>query len=201
MQERKVTIGDNTYTLPSPFLVIATQNPVEQAGTFELPEAQLDRFLLRHRLTYLEPDDESEVLKRSLKLNLRRSEDGGAMPMSAFDAIDKNSPLQISNLTTAMEKVLEVHVSDVFVRHCVDLVNKTRSHKDIELGGSPRAGISLVTASRARAFLHGRDYVVPEDIFALAEDILLHRIRLSYEAVARGRRGEDVLAEILDQLA
>ena len=95
-------------------------------GTFELPEAQLDRFLLRHRLTYLEPDDESEVLKRSLKLKLRRSEDGGAMPMSAFDAIDKNSPLQISNLTTAMEKVLEVHVSDVFVRHCVDLVNKTR---------------------------------------------------------------------------
>ena len=151
MQEKQVTIGDKTFKLTDPFLVMATQNPVEQAGTFELPEAQLDRFLLRHRLTYLEPDDESEVLKRSLKLKLRRSEDGGAMPMSAFDAIDKNSPLQISNLTTAMEKVLEVHVSDVFVRHCVDLVNKTRSHKDIELGGSPRAGISLVTASRARA--------------------------------------------------
>ena len=121
--------------------------------------------------------------------------------MSAFDAIDKSAPLGVRDLTAAMEKVLEVHVSDVFVRHCVDLVNKTRNHPDIELGGSPRAGISLVTASRARAFLHGRDYVVPEDIFALAEDILLHRIRLSYEAVARGRNDADVLAEILDQLA
>lgn len=201
MQERKVTIGENTFTLPSPFLVIATQNPVEQAGTFELPEAQLDRFLLRHRLTYLDSDDEAEVLRRALKLKLIRSEDGGAMPMTAFDAIDKSSPLAISDLTTAMEKVLEVHVSEVFVRHCVDLVNRTRNHPDIELGGSPRAGIALVTASRARAFLHGRDYVVPEDIFALAEDIVLHRIRLSYEAVARGRKGEDVLAEILDQLA
>ena len=199
MQERKVTIGESTYSLPSPFLVIATQNPVEQAGTFELPEAQLDRFLMRHRLTYLEADDESEVLKRALNLKLRRSEDGGAMPMSAFDAIDKSAPLGVTDLTAAMEKVLEVHVSDVFVRHCVDLVNKTRNHPDIELGGSPRAGISLVTASRARAFLHGRDYVVPEDIFALAEDILLHRIRLSYEAVARGRNDADVLAEILDQ--
>jgi len=201
MQERKVTIGDNTFTLPSPFLVIATQNPVEQAGTFDLPEAQLDRFLMRHRLGYLDSDDEAEVLRRALKLKLIRDKDGGAMPMTAFDAIDKSSPLAISDLTSAMEKVLEVHVSEVFVRHCVDLVNRTRNHPDIELGGSPRAGIALVTASRARAFLHGRDYVVPEDIFALAEDIVLHRIRLSYEAVARGRKGDDVLAEILDQLA
>jgi len=201
MQERKVTIGENTFTLPSPFLVIATQNPVEQAGTFDLPEAQLDRFLMRHRLGYLNSDDEAEVLRRALKLKLIRAEDGGAMPMTAFDAIDKSSPLAISDLTTAMEKVLQVHVSEVFVRHCVDLVNRTRNHPEIELGGSPRAGIALVTASRARAFLHNRDYVVPEDIFALAEDIVLHRIRLSYEAVARGRKGEDVLAEILDQLA
>ena len=201
MQERKVTIGDNTFTLPSPFLVIATQNPVEQAGTFDLPEAQLDPFLMRHRLGYLDSDDEAEVLRRALKLKLIRAKDGGAMPMTAFDAIDKSSPLAISDLTSAMEKVLEVHVSEVFVRHCVDLVNRTRNHPDIELGGSPRAGIALVTASRARAFLHGRDYVVPEDIFALAEDIVLHRIRLSYEAVARGRKGDDVLAEILDQLA
>jgi MoxR-like ATPase len=201
MQERKVTIGDNTFTLPSPFLVIATQNPVEQAGTFDLPEAQLDRFLMRHRLPYLSADDEAEVLRRALKLKLLRDDTGGAMPMTAFDAIDKSAPLAISNLTAAMEQVLEVHVSEVFIRHCVDLVNRTRNHPDIELGGSPRAGIALVTASRARAFLHGRDYVVPEDIFALAEDIVLHRIRLSYEAVARGRKGDDVLAEILDQLA
>ncbi len=201
MQERRVTIGDNTFSLPSPFLVIATQNPVEQAGTFELPEAQLDRFLMRHRLTYLDPEDETEVLRRALKLKLKRGIDGGAMPMTAFDAIEKTAPQSVADLTTAMEQVLEVHVSEVFVRHCVDLVNRTRDHADIELGGSPRAGIALVTASRARAYLHGRDYVVPEDIFALAEDIVLHRIRLSYEAVARGRTGEQVLAEILDQLS
>ena len=201
MQERRVTIGDNTFSLPSPFLVIATQNPVEQAGTFELPEAQLDRFLMRHRLTYLDPEDETEVLRRALKLKLKRGDDGGAMPMTAFDAIEKTAPQSVADLTSAMEQVLEVHVSEVFVRHCVDLVNRTRNHADIELGGSPRAGIALVTASRARAYLHGRDYVVPEDIFALAEDIVLHRIRLSYEAVARGRTGEQVLAEILDQLS
>lgn len=201
MQERRVTIGDNTFALPSPFLVIATQNPVEQSGTFELPEAQLDRFLMRHRLTYLDPEDETEVLRRALKLKLKRGIDGGAMPMTAFDAIEKTAPQSVADLTTAMEQVLEVHVSEVFVRHCVDLVNRTRDHVDIELGGSPRAGIALVTASRARAYLHGRDYVVPEDIFALAEDIVLHRIRLSYEAVARGRTGEQVLAEILDQLS
>jgi MoxR-like ATPase len=201
MQERRVTIGDNTFSLPSPFLVIATQNPVEQAGTFELPEAQLDRFLMRHRLTYLDPEDETEVLRRALKLKLKRGADGGAMPMTAFDAIEKTAPQSVADLTSAMEQVLEVHVSEVFVRHCVDLVNRTRDHADIELGGSPRAGIALVTASRARAYLHGRDYVVPEDIFALAEDIVLHRIRLSYEAVARGRTGEQVLAEILDQLS
>ena len=156
---------------------------------------------MRHRLTYLDPEDETEVLRRALKLKLKRGDDGGAMPMTAFDAIEKTAPQSVADLTSAMEQVLEVHVSEVFVRHCVDLVNRTRNHADIELGGSPRAGIALVTASRARAYLHGRDYVVPEDIFALAEDIVLHRIRLSYEAVARGRTGEQVLAEILDQLS
>lgn len=202
MQERKVTIGDATYTLPAPFLVIATQNPVEQAGTFDLPEAQLDRFLMRHRLGYLDSADEAEVLKRALKLGLIRDKDGeGAVPMSAFDAIEKRAPLAVKDLTIAMEAVQKIHVSEVFVRHCVDLVEKTRNHPDIELGGSPRAGIALVTASRARAFLFGRDYVVPEDFFTLAEDILLHRIRLSYEAVAAGRTGEQVLAELLDAMA
>ncbi|HIA27183.1 MAG TPA: AAA family ATPase [Planctomycetes bacterium] len=202
MQERKVTIGDQTYVLPAPFLVIATQNPVEQAGTFDLPEAQLDRFLMRHRIGYLDPADEAEVLKRALKLGLIRDKDGvGAIPMTAFDAIEKKAPLGVKDLTSAMESVQKVHVSEVFVRHCVDLVEKTRHHPDIELGGSPRAGIALVTASRARAFLYGRDFVVPEDFFTLAEDILLHRIRLSYEAVAAGRTGEQVLAELLDKMA
>ena len=200
MQERKVSIGDTTHTLPAPFLVVATQNPVEQAGTFELPEAQLDRFMLRHRLSYPSQDDETEVVRRGLKLRLRR-DGAGAVPMTAFDAIDESSPFHVGDLTTAMEQVLDVHVSDVFLRDCIELVALTRSHPDIELGCSPRAGIALVTASRARAFIHGRDYVIPEDFLSLAEDVVLHRIRLTYEALARGRRGEDVLHELVRSLA
>ena len=200
MQERKVSIGDRTYELPAPFLVIATQNPVEQAGTFELPEAQLDRFMLRHRLSYPNPEQETEVVQRGLKLKLKRQGDG-AVPMTAFDAIDTESPLKVRDLTSAMEEVLRVHVSAVFVRDCVELVNLTRSHPDIELGCSPRAAIALVQASRARAFINAREYAIPEDFFALAEDVILHRIRLTYEALADGRRSEDVLKEILRSLA
>ena len=200
MQERKVSIGEKTYELPAPFLVIATQNPVEQAGTFELPEAQLDRFMLRHKLSYPTPEQEIEVVQRGLQLKLKRQGDG-AIPMTAFDAIETTSPLQVKNLSEAMEEVLRVHVSDVFVRDCVELVNLTRSHPDIELGCSPRAAIALVQASRARAFINGRDFAIPEDFFALAEDVILHRMRLTYEALASGRRGEDVLEEILRSLA
>ncbi len=200
MQERRVSIGDTTHDLPAPFLVIATQNPVEQAGTFELPEAQLDRFLLRHRLTYPSPADEAEVVRRSLALKLKRQGDG-AVPMSAFDAIDGSRRLHVGDLTAAMSQVQAVHVSDVFVRDCVELVNLTRSHREIELGCSPRAAIALVHASRARAWIHGRDFAIPEDLFALAEDVMLHRMRLSYEALAEGRTAEQVLSELLDSLA
>ena len=200
MQERRVSIGDTTHDLPAPFLVIATQNPVEQAGTFELPEAQLDRFLLRHRLTYPSPADEAEVVRRSLALRLKRQGDG-AVPMTAFDAIDGSHRLHVGELTKAMSEVQSVHVSDVFVRDCVELVNLTRNHREIELGCSPRAAIALVHASRARAWIHGRDFAIPEDLFALAEDVMLHRMRLSYEALAEGRTSEQVLAELLDTLA
>ena len=156
--------------------------------------------MLRHRLDYPTFDQEAEVVRRGLQLKLKRQGDG-AVPMSAFDAIDESSPYQVRDLTLAMERVLEVHVSDVFVRDCVELVTLTRSHPDLELGCSPRAAIALVNASRARAFIHGRDYAVPEDFLALAEDVVLHRIRLNYEALAEGRRGEDVLREILANLA
>jgi MoxR-like ATPase len=118
MQERRVTIGNTTYPLPAPFLVIATQNPVEQAGTFELPEAQLDRFMLRHRLTYPAPADEAEVVRRSLALRLKRQGDG-AIPMSAFDAIGDGRRTGVKDLTEAMAAVQHVHVSDVLVRDCV----------------------------------------------------------------------------------
>ncbi|MCL4110537.1 UNVERIFIED_CONTAM: hypothetical protein GTU68_060027 [Idotea baltica] len=185
MQERKVSIGDETHTLPAPFLVIATQNPVEQAGTFELPEAQLDRFMMCHRLRYPTPDEETEVVRRSLKLKLQRQGDG-AVPQSMFDVIGDDQQA--------------VHVSEVYIHDCVKLVNATRGHKDLLLGCSPRAVLSLVQASRARAFIYGRDYVVPEDLFTLAEDVILHRVRLSYEALADGLTPRAMLDKLLNKM-
>lgn len=210
MQERRVTVGNRTLRLPVPFLVIATQNPIEQAGTFELPEAQLDRFMLCHRLEYPTTDQEAEVLRRSLSYGLQRTDNsagatngsggatGGAVPRSAFDSISTHAELHLSDLTRAMEEVQQVHVSDVFIRHCVELVNATRNHPEIELGCSPRAGIALVNAARARAYIMGRSYAVTEDLFALAESVMLHRLRLSYDALARGRSGKQILSDLLD---
>jgi len=198
MQERKVTIGNETHTLPAPFLVIATQNPIEQSGTFELPEAQLDRFMLCHRLDYPSSGEEEDVLRRSLTLGLQRT-DGGAVPRTAFDLLDKEPMSTVADLVGMMAAVQEVHVSDVFQKHTVEVVRRTRRHPSIEIGGSPRAGLAMIQAARARAFIHGRDYVVPEDLYALAEDVLLHRIRLKYEALAEGVSSVSVLKEILSE--
>ena len=196
MQEHRVTIGKETFPLPAPFLVIATQIPVEQAGTFELPEAQLDRFMLCHRLQYPTRDQECEVLRRNMDLGVARQEQG-AIARTEFDMIDQQAVGSQEDLVEAMEQVHQVHVSETFLEHVVELVNRTRKHPAIELGASPRAGISLIKASRARALIHGRDYVIPEDLYALAEDVILHRIRLNYEALAEGRRGAEVLQEML----
>ncbi len=199
MQERKVTIGKETYKLPAPFLVIATQNPVEQSGTFELPEAQLDRFMLCHRLDYPSKEEEREILKRNMKLGVRR-EDRGAVARTEFDVLESAPVGSTQQLVAAMEAVQTVYVSDTFLEHVVETVKRTRVHPNIELGSSPRAGIALIKSSRARALIHGRHYVVPDDLFALAEDALLHRMRLNYEALADGRTGSDVLQEILHDL-
>jgi len=196
MQERKVTISNQTFKLPAPFLVIATQNPVEQAGTFELPEAQLDRFMLLHRLNYPTPSDELELLRRNTALGVER-EDKGAVVKTEFDVVDQRPVGSTAEIVTAMEKVHTVHVSETFLEHVVELVGRTRSHPAIELGGSPRAGIALIKASRARAVIYGRDYVIPEDLFALAEDVILHRIRLRYEALADGLTTSTVLEDLL----
>ena len=198
MQERKVTISNETHTLPAPFLVIATQNPIEQSGTFELPEAQLDRFMLCHRLDYPSSGEEEDVLRRSLTLGLQRT-DGGAVPRTAFDLLDKEPMSTVADLVGMMAAVQEVHVSDVFQKHTVEVVRRTRRHPSIEIGASPRAGLAMIQAARARAFIHGRDYVVPEDLYALAEDVLLHRIRLKYEALAEGVSSVSVLKEILSE--
>ena len=201
MQERKVTIGGKTFKLPTPFLVIATQNPVEQAGTFELPEAQLDRFMLYHRLDYPSLDQETDIVQRQLAMGLRKEADGGAVPKTAFDMISEEPCATIADLVQAMEVVQKVHVSDVFLRHCVDLVRRTRESRLLDFGCSPRASIALANASRARAFLHGRDYVIPEDLFELAEDVVLHRIRLTYEAAAEGHTGREVLESLLTSIS
>src|SRR5688572_22183021 len=157
MQERKVTIGNTSYPLPMPFLAIATQNPIEQAGTFELPEAQLDRFMLCHRLNYPTAPQEEEVLRRQLKMGLNRGE-AGAVPKTAFDMIGGEPVCHLGDLVAAMESVQNVHVSDVFMKHCVEFVRLTRSHPAIELGCSPRAGLAIVQAARARAFIHDRNF-------------------------------------------
>ena len=200
MQERKSTIGKESFKLPAPFLVIATQNPVEQSGTFELPEAQLDRFMLRHRLKYPSVDEERDILKRNLQLKVKR-ESGGAIAQTEFDVMDDKPVGTIDQLVEAMEAVTTVHVSETFVEHVVDVVNRTRTHPDVDLGASPRAGIALLKAGRARALIRGRRYVIPDDLYALAPDVILHRVRLNYEALADGKRGDDVLQEILHDLS
>ena len=200
MQERRVTIGNNSFHLPAPFLVIATQNPIEQSGTFELPEAQLDRFMLCHRLYYPSVAEEEEIVSRQLALGLRKDEHG-AVPETAFDLLTREPVTTVDELVEAMAKVQQVYVSDVFIKHSVELVRRTRRNRQIELGASPRAGIALVQAARARAFIHGRDYAIPEDLFALAEDVLLHRMRLTYEALAEGVSGVNILRQIIAEMS
>jgi MoxR-like ATPase len=196
---RKVTIGNTTYPLPLPFLVIATQNPIEQAGTFELPEAQLDRFMLCHRLDYPTLNEEEEILNRQLSMGLR-TDDRGAVPKTAFDMIQDEACCSVEDLTQGMAAVQKIYVSDVFIRHCVEIVRKTRKHPALEVGASPRAAMALVQTARARAYILGRDYVIPEDLLALAEDVMLHRIRLNYASLAEGMDGRRVLNEVLADL-
>jgi MoxR-like ATPase len=155
--------------------------------------------MLCHRLDYPTVDEEREVLKRNMKLGVRR-EDRGAVARTEFDVLDDKPVGSSEQLVAAMEAVQEVHVSDTFLEHVVEIVKRTRTHPSIELGSSPRAGIALVKASRARALIHGRDYVVPEDLFALAEDVILHRTRLNYEALADGKTGLSVLKELLSEM-
>lgn len=199
MQERKVTIGDNTYRLPIPFLVIATQNPIEQSGTFELPEAQLDRFMLCHRLDYPTPVEEEEILKRNLNLGIQK-QDGGAVANTEFDIVSDKPVGEANDLISVIDAVHQIHVSDVFIKHVVELISRTRNNSHIELGASPRAGIALIKGARARALIQGRDYAIPDDLFALAEDVLLHRMRLNYEALADGMNASEVLDNILNNM-
>ncbi len=190
MQEHQVTIGGTTYPLPEPFLVLATQNPIEQEGTYPLPEAQLDRFLFKVRVEYPTRLEEREVLVR----------------MSGGDPIPVKRVLDPAGILAARKAIAGIHLDQRLVDYIVDLVRSTREPATVGLpalapliafGASPRASISFAQATRAYAFLQGRTFVVPEDIRVLAPDVLRHRLVLTFEAEAEDVSSEAVIAQLL----
>ena len=193
MQEHQVTVGGVTHALPPLFLVLATQNPLEQAGTYALPEAQLDRFLLHVRLDYPDADEELRILQ----LHLRGATPGGAG--AAGPAVD------VAAVLAARQEVLQVHVAEPLQRAIVDLVRATRSPEQrvtklagtVAAGASPRAVLALALAARALAYLRGRDFVLPDDLIDLAPDVLRHRLVLSLDAGLQGVDADAVIAALL----
>jgi MoxR-like ATPase len=182
MAEKQITIADENYRLDMPFLVMATQNPVEQEGTYNLPEAQLDRFMLKVVIGYNTPEEEFEIIKRSAD--------------EKFEKVNAVSTKQ--DIFKMQEDVKNVHIDDELTKYIVDLVNATRiKHKYIDFGASPRSGISLYKASKAIAYMSGRDYVTPVDIASVVKDVFRHRIVLSYEAEADEITPDRVIEEIV----
>jgi MoxR-like ATPase len=193
MQEHQVTIGGTTYPLDEPFLVLATQNPIESEGTYPLPEAQLDRFMLKVRVGYPSRDEEKEVLLR----------------MSGMQEITISQLLKPATILAAREAIAGLYMDQKVVDYIVDLVRATRDPGLVGLndlkplvafGGSPRASIALAQAARAHAFLRERAYVIPEDVRALAPDVLRHRIVLTFEAEAEDVSTDDVVTKVLGAL-
>ena len=192
MAERQVSVGSQSYELPGLFLVMATQNPIEQEGTYPLPEAQLDRFLLHVNVDYPDTDAETEILK----LTRAEASRGSSAPIT---------PLSQQTVFAARQETLALHMSEAVEQYMVQLVIATRSPKRysenlanwIEYGGSPRATIALDRCARAHAWLEGRDFVSPDDIQAVAADVLRHRLILSFEAEANGITPDQVIEELL----
>ncbi|MBR5160548.1 MAG: MoxR family ATPase [Thermoguttaceae bacterium] len=190
MQEKQITIGDSTYKLDDLFLVMATQNPIEQEGTYPLPEAQLDRFMLKVKITYPKPDEEMLVLNQAL---------GSVAPTT--------SPVLSEADILSMKKTVEqLYIDDQIKRYILSIVQATRNPEDydlkklkplIEYGGSPRATIYLAIAARAEAFLNGRGFVTPQDVKDIAYDVLRHRIIPTYEAEAEGLTSENIIDAVL----
>ncbi len=185
MEEHQVTVDGVTHVLPVPFIVMATQNPIEYEGTFPLPESQLDRFLLRIHLGYPSPADEVALLEQQAVKH----------PLDGLAAV--TSARELQEVQTA---VRSVHVDPLIRRYVVDLVTATRSHEDMYLGASPRASLSLMHAGQARALLHGRDYVIPDDVKALAVPVLAHRLIVSPEARMRSASPRAVLRNLVAEL-
>ena len=193
MQERQVTIGDETFNLPSPFLVMATQNPIEQEGTYELPEAQVDRFMLKVITDYPTLQEEKKIVRAHLNDSF----------VKVLPVIDTN------RIVKARELVKQVYIDERIEQYIADIVFATRYPEQYKLnemknhisfGGSPRASINLALAARANAFIKRRGYVVPEDVREVAADVLRHRIWLSYEAEAANIKADDIVKEILNKV-
>lgn len=186
MAERQVTADGVTHPLPAPFIVIATQNPIEYEGTYPLPEAQLDRFLLRVNVGYPSHAEEEDVVRRRID---RRSD--------AVELAEVVGPNQVRALQQAIE---DVHVDASIVHYIVDLVGFTRSHPSVQVGASPRGSLAVLAAARARAARSGRDYVVPEDVKFVTVAALSHRLSLRPEVWVRGGRDTEIVAEALDSI-
>jgi MoxR-like ATPase len=201
MEERQVTVGQTTHKLPDLFMVLATQNPIEQEGTYPLPEAQTDRFLMKVLVDYPAPADELGVLR------LVRSEEQAAV--AEKPAAHEPAPIALDDVFAARRAVADLHVAEAIETYIVDLVNATRQPakyseglaRQIELGASPRAGLALDRCGRAHAWLNGADFVSPGDIQAVAPDVLRHRLALSYEATGAGRSADAVLADLVKLVA
>ena len=185
MSERQVTSDGETRKLPAPFFVVATQNPVDYQGTYPLPEAQLDRFLLRVRLGYPDLEREQEMLYGQQR----------AHPLDTLESVDSGDSLRAMQAA-----VREVRVEPPVSRYLLQLVRKTRSHAELALGASPRGSLALFHASQARAWLAGRDYVTPDDVQGLAEPVLAHRLELRAQAKYAGRGAAQIVDEVLSQV-
>ncbi|MBD3296344.1 MAG: AAA domain-containing protein [Candidatus Omnitrophica bacterium] len=194
MQERQVTLGDTTYRLEAPFLVMATQNPIDQEGTYPLPEAQVDRFMLKVNISYLTPEEEEEVLSRM----------GTTKPKTTVEPV-----VTPDDILKARELVDRIYFDEKLKKYIVDIVFSTREPSKygledlenmIQLGASPRASIALIRASKAFAFLKGRGYVTPEDIKDIGYDVLRHRIMPSYEAEAEEMSPEDMITRVFEKV-
>src|SRR5690349_13306990 len=194
MQERQVTLGDQTFKLAEPFLVLATQNPIEQEGTYPLPEAQLDRFMLKIKVGYPSKDDEVKIIDRMAG--------SGAEPSAS-------KVMTCDEILGARDVVRQIFVDDKVKRYAVDLVAATRDPRAanvpalaplIDNGASPRASIALIKVAKAQALLSGRSYISPHDVKTIAHDVLRHRLLASYEAEAQGKTTDHVIAQILENV-
>ena len=193
MQERQVTIGDSTFRLDQPFLVMATQNPIEQEGTYPLPEAQVDRFLMKVVISYPSKEEERIIIRQNI----------------ANESREIRPIIKPSEIIDAQKLVEQIYVDEKIERYIVDIVYATRTPAEyglndltdiIAFGASPRASISLARAARAYAFTHQRGYVIPEDVIAVCHDILRHRIGVTYEAEANNISTDEIITEILDKI-